>query len=216
MKKIILLIFLLFSFVSCGREKYFLPLGNLSTNLVNEITNIARVNYKDYFTSEKMTSSELFKIVDSNASFLFENKKYSFLSVLNKASHVVISLGLEDIYPSITIDEKRNAIKYDDSLIAKQLEILDYNLVHILEVINDAIKPSNILVIGTYANTKLKGPELLLYKGLIAKINKVLMLASSDNQAKYISLVALEEDSKNENFASNKDKLEANIISSYL
>lgn len=218
MKKLVIAISIfcsLFVLYGCKQSTYFVPLGNFSSNLVSIIEEKVGTKSRNYFTSQKMNSGELFKIADSNATYVEEDHKYTFISTIEKASYIMISLGIMDILPSLTIDEEKRIFDYDEELVEQQLEILDYHLVHIIDSIRYVTNKARIMIVGAFSTFEFEKPEEELFDSIITRINRVLLNACSDSKIEYVSTISIEERKSDEDFKANVDNYLADIIASH-
>ncbi len=219
MKKIISSIFvcgsMLLCLSSCNRDKYFVPLGSFSSDVIASLSESSNVSAKDYFSSKTMQSGELFKIIDSNASYYLNGKKLPFYSVATKAKFFVINIGLADVLPSMNINPSKNIVEFDNDLVDRQLEVFEYHLYHSLDMIRDINASSPILLLGSYNEYKFEEPERLLYATIISRINKTILSAGADHKTRYVSLLNIEE-RVDENYEANKAQLIAEIVKEYI
>ena len=93
---------------SCNRNNNFLVLGNFKDAIVASLEEALNMKGNSYFASENMQSGELFKIVDSNASYYENGKKHPFFAEVEKSKLIVINVGLYDVLPSMEINEEEN------------------------------------------------------------------------------------------------------------
>lgn len=200
---------------SCNEEKYYVPLGNFSKDLTNKISLRINMNAKDYFASEKMQSGELFKIIDSNASYYSEGKQHPFFTVAEKAQLFLLNMGLQDFLPSMHIDVEKNLLEYDEDLIDKQLEVLQYHLYHTVSEIIEINSKAKIIIMSQYNAYTFEKPEQLLFNTIINKINNGLLELQEFKQVSYLSLTQINE-LIYENSAQNVDDFIADNIKRYM
>ena len=185
---------LLTSLNSCNKNTYFVPLGDFSDELILKITNGLNRKSVNYFARPKMQSGELFKIVDSNASYFSEGKQYPFFSIAEKADFFIINVGLQDFLPSMTIDVTKNILEYDQKLIEKQLEVYQYHIYHTLEGIADINSKAEIVLFSAYNDYLFEKPEQTLFNSIVKQINNELIEMTELKNVKYLSLVDINEE----------------------
>lgn len=173
---------------ACAKEEYFVPLGDFSKDLTNKVSLRINMPAKDFFISEKMQSGELFKMIDSNASYYSQGKQYPFFAVAEKAKFFLINMGLQDFLPSMKIDVEKNVLEYDNTLIDKQLEVFQYHLYHTVNEIIEINSKAKIIVLSQYNSYTFEKPEQLLFNTIINKINNELLELTEFKQVSYLSL----------------------------
>lgn len=201
--------------VSCNSSKQFLALGNFTNETLLNLENALNMKGNNYFISENMQSGELFKIVDSNASYYENGKKHPFYVEASKAKLVIINVGLYDVIPSMEINEEENILNYDENLLTKQLEVFSYHMYHIVEEVRSINNKADIFVLSAYNELNFERPEEKLFDNIVKKVNDSITdsIKELDN-IKYISLVNIKEQLK-EDSSLNFDLLLANIIRSH-
>ena len=185
---------LMVSLNSCKQNTYFVALGDFSNELLSKITDGLNRNCVDYFARSKMQSGEVFKIVDSNASYFLQGKQYPFFSVAEKADLFILNVGMQDFLPSMTIDVSQNILEYDYDLIEKQLEIFQYHIYHTIEGINDINSRAEIVLFSAYNDYLFEKPERTLFNSIVKQVNNELMEMTELKNVKYLSLVGINEE----------------------
>lgn len=185
---------LLTNLTSCDKNTYFVPLGDFSDELVLKITNSLNRKSVGYFAHSKMQSGELFKIVDSNASYYLDGKQHPFFSVAEKADLFIINVGIQDFLPSMTIDVSKNILDYDNDLLEKQLEVYQYHIYHTIEGISDINSKAEIVLLSAYNDYLFEKPEQILFNSVVRQINNELIEMTELKNVKYISLVGINEE----------------------
>lgn len=170
-----------------------MPLGDFSDELIAQMNEGLNRKCIDYFAREKMQSGELFKIVDSNASYFYEGKQYPFFGVAEKANLFILKIGLNDFLPSMTIDVSNNVLDYDRDLLEKQLEIFQYHIYHTIEGINEINSKAEIAILSAYNDYLFEEPEQKLFNSIVWQINNSLMEMQDIKNVKYFSLVDINE-----------------------
>lgn len=198
--RILLFIFVfLTSFLcSCQGKQYTLLLGDFSNNFISEMKENFNGDVNNYFARKDMQSGELFKIVDSNASYYDNKTQYPFFGVTEKAKNIVINFGLSDFVPSMKIDESKKILEYDKDLFDHQLEIFQYHAYHIVEDVKEINSKANIFLLSAYSKYTFEKPEQLLFNSLVKEVNTELVKIASEHKVTYISLVDI-----NDEIASN-------------
>ncbi|MCH5171424.1 MAG: hypothetical protein J1F31_01125 [Erysipelotrichales bacterium] len=185
---------LITSLSSCNHNSYLVTLGNFSDELVLKISEGLNRKCISYFARPKMQSGEVFKIVDSNASYYLDGKQYPFFSIAEKADFFIINVGMQDFLPSMTIDVNNNILDYDYDLIEKQLEIFQYHIYHTIEVINDINSKAEIVLLSAYNDYLFEKPEQILFNSIVKQVNNELMEMTELKNVKYLSLVGFNEE----------------------
>lgn len=185
---------------SCNRNNNFLVLGNFKDAIVASLEEALNMKGNSYFASENMQSGELFKIVDSNASYYENGKKHPFFAEVEKSKLIVINVGLYDVLPSMEINEEENILNYDNNLIDKQLEVFSYHMHHIVEDIRSINSKTSIFVLSSYNSFNFESPEEKMFNSIIKRINESILDSIEDvANIKYISIVDIKEQTKDNN-----------------
>lgn len=210
-----LFILLLPILVSCNKQKNFLALGNFNDETINSLKTLLKMDGNNYFISENMQSGELFKIVDSNASYYENGKKHPFYVEASKAKLILINVGLYDVIPSMEIKEDENVLNYDDNLLNKQLEVFSYHMYHIIEEVRSINNKADIFVLSAYNIFNFEKPEEKLFNNIVKEVNDSINDSVKDfDNIKYISLVDMKNQLK-EDASLTPNLLLANIIRSH-
>ena len=192
-KLLFLFLFLISSLMcSCSGKSYFVALGDFDNELTSTISITINKSGNDFFSHPKMQSGELFKIVDSNASYYSNGKKHAFFSIAEKSSMFILNLGLNDFLPSMQIDVSKNILEYDSDLVEKQLEVYEYHLFHILDEIRSINSRAPIILLSSYNIYKFESPERKLFNTLVHKINDIMIDLTDFNNTHYVSLLDVE------------------------
>ncbi len=185
-------LWLVFSFclMACHNERPVLLLGCFSHQMLEELKTQSNKDYLTAFTSQTMISNELYKIVETKSIAIVDQKKYSFDKQIRKTRDIVISMGISDFWPYLTIDASKNCFSYDEEQCEKQKELLVYNVHHTLEEIRFVNAKANIYILGAYAFYDFEEPEQKLLSSFLSEISYCLELASRDHNTKFISVQA--------------------------
>lgn len=149
MKKLISYLLIVFCLLlnSCSNKNNVSIFGDLSSSLVVSI-DYKYINY--CFSYDRMTSNDLYKIVNKNAKSNDGKKEYILSEVVKKSQKIIISVGLYDFFPLINFENFGESYKENDTQIERQKEILIYNLTHTLEEIHLINKKVKIYLLSPY------------------------------------------------------------------
>ncbi len=188
----LLLVVLSLCMISCHNERPVVLLGCFSKTMINELQEESNKPILTAFTSNTMISNELYKIADTKSIAVVNQKKYSFDKQIRKTKDIVISMGISDFLPYLTIDAEHNCFEYDVEQCEKQKELLVYNIHHTLEEIRSINAKANIYVLGAYAFYDFEEPEQKLLTSFLLEISYCLELASKDHNTKFVSVHTLQ------------------------
>lgn len=178
MKKIILILCLLFSLTSCNRSDKIIIIGH---KIANISFNDKSWNYE--FLLDKLESKTLLNFVENNSK---SNQTNSNIKSLIKSSKTVfISVGLYDVMKNVSLYDGQLEFSNHESI----LEIYEMNLVSIIDEIrsiNSRIKINLFSLYVPYINDASTFYEN--YYLALLNYNRVISEVCRENQLNYIDI----------------------------
>ena len=182
---LILIILILCS--GCSFNKYIMLIGEIPTILKVELDNLEsnKINY--VFTSSSMNSNYMYKLIANDTSLYFNDKKVEIKKTIKRAKDpILLFFTYKELLPYIDFSKDQYI---DEEGIKKQYELIDYNLTHMIYVINDEYN-KNINVLGPIYSEEYDKAEELLFKSYISTTyDSLLNDICSENNITYISLI---------------------------
>ncbi len=178
MKKIILVLCLLFSLTSCNRSNSIIMIGH---KIANISFNDSQWNYE--FLLDKLESKTLLNFVENNSKSNQTNN--NIRSLIKSSKTIFISIGLYDVMKNVSLYDGQLEFSHHESI----LEIYEMNLVAIVDEIrsiNSKVKINIFSLYVPYINDASTFYEN--YYLALLNYNQVISKVCQENQLNYIDI----------------------------
>lgn len=168
---------LIFFFVSCTNNLY---IGD--SYVLKELIKETSTS----FIFNKMTSRDLYYLLDKNGKNIDENKYV--IDCIKESKDLFLSIGIFDIIHCF--DFSTSPSRYDTEILKKKLEMVDYYLENSFELIKEKKKDNRVYIIEQF-NPLINNRDLG-FNNYITRLNEILVEKSNQYNFFYLSSKGVE------------------------